>query len=56
MLSDLRGNFERLLDQLEDAVLIFGRDRRLVQVSVAMTGIVLVVQLMGFIPHGAPIF
>jgi hypothetical protein len=33
-----------------------GRDRRLMQVSVAMTGIVLVVQLMGFIPHGAPIF
>jgi len=33
-----------------------GRDRRLAQVSVAMTGIVLVVQLMGFIPHGAPIF
>jgi hypothetical protein len=33
-----------------------GRDRRLVQVSVGMTGIVLVVQLMGFIPHGAPIF
>ncbi|MGA2588996.1 MAG: ATP-binding protein [Bryobacteraceae bacterium] len=28
--SDLRGNFERLLDQLEDAVLIFGRDRRLI--------------------------
>jgi signal transduction histidine kinase len=28
--SDLRGNFERLLDDLEDAVLIFGRDRRLV--------------------------
>jgi uncharacterized BrkB/YihY/UPF0761 family membrane protein len=33
-----------------------GRDRRLVHVSVAMTGIVLAVQLMGFIPHGAPIF
>ncbi len=28
--SDLRGNFERLLDDLEDAVMIFGRDRRLV--------------------------
>jgi signal transduction histidine kinase len=28
--TDLRGNFEQLLDQLEDAVLIFGRDRRLV--------------------------
>ena len=33
-----------------------GRDRRLVQVSIAMTGIVLGVQLLGFIPHGAPIF
>ena len=28
--SDLRGNFERLLEDLEDAVLLFGRDRRLV--------------------------
>ncbi|HJZ97858.1 MAG TPA: ATP-binding protein, partial [Candidatus Solibacter sp.] len=28
--SDLRGNFEKLLDDLEDAVLVFGRDRRLV--------------------------
>ncbi|MBI2680536.1 MAG: PAS domain-containing protein [Candidatus Solibacter usitatus] len=28
--SDLRGNFERLMAELEDAVLIFGRDRRLV--------------------------
>ena len=28
--SDLRGNFERLLDDLEDAVFIFGRDRRLI--------------------------
>lgn len=28
--SDLRGNFERLLGDLEDAVLVFGRDRRLV--------------------------
>jgi signal transduction histidine kinase len=28
--SDLRGNFERLVDDLEDAVLVFGRDRRLV--------------------------
>ncbi len=27
--SDLRGNFERLLGDLEDAVLVFGRDRRL---------------------------
>ena len=34
--SDLRGNFERLLDQLEDAVLIFGRDRRLVVASGAV--------------------
>jgi signal transduction histidine kinase len=28
--SDLRGNFERLLNDLEDTVLVFGRDRRLV--------------------------
>lgn len=28
--SDLRGNFERLLSDLEDTVLVFGRDRRLV--------------------------
>ncbi|MFN7994602.1 MAG: ATP-binding protein [Bryobacteraceae bacterium] len=34
--SDLRGNFEKLLDQLEDAVLIFGRDRRLVVASGAV--------------------
>ncbi len=34
--SDLRGNFERLLDQLEDAVLIFGRERRLVVASGAV--------------------
>ena len=34
--SDLRGNFERLLDDLEDAVLIFGRDRRLVIASGAV--------------------
>jgi signal transduction histidine kinase len=34
--SDLRGNFERLLDQLEDAVLIFGRDRRLFVASGAV--------------------
>jgi len=34
--SDLRGNFERLLDQLEDAVLMFGRDRRLVLASGAV--------------------
>jgi signal transduction histidine kinase len=34
--SDLRGNFERLLDDLEDAVLIFGRDRRLVLASGAV--------------------
>jgi len=31
--SDLRGNFERLLTDLEDAVLVFGRDRRLVVAS-----------------------
>jgi len=35
-ISDLRGNFERLLDQLEDAVLMFGRDRRLVVASGAV--------------------
>jgi signal transduction histidine kinase/HAMP domain-containing protein len=29
-ISDLKGNVERLLDELEDAVLIFGRDRRLI--------------------------
>src|ERR1039458_1220901 len=34
--SDLRGNFERLLDQLGDAVLMFGRDRRLVVASGAV--------------------
>jgi len=34
--SDLRGNFERLLDQLEDAVLMFGRDRRLIAASGAV--------------------
>lgn len=34
--SDLRGNMERLLDQLEDAVLIFGRERRLVVASGAV--------------------
>src|SRR5579885_346055 len=34
--TDLRGNFERLLDELEDAVLIFGRDRRLVVASGAV--------------------
>ena len=31
--SDLRGNLERLLDELEDAVFIFGRERRLVVAS-----------------------
>lgn len=31
--SDLKGNFERLLDELEDAVLIFGRASRLVVAS-----------------------
>ena len=34
--SDLRGNFERLLDELEDAVLIFSRERRLVIASGAV--------------------
>jgi PAS domain S-box-containing protein len=34
--SDLRGNFERLLDQLDDAILMFGRDRRLVVASGAV--------------------
>src|SRR6185295_5955377 len=34
--SDLRGNFERLLDDLVDAILIFGRDRRLVIASGAV--------------------
>jgi hypothetical protein len=33
-----------------------GRDRRLTDASVAMTGIVLGVQLLGFIPHGSPLF
>lgn len=35
-ISDLRGNFERLLDDLEDAVLIFSRERRLVIASGAV--------------------
>jgi signal transduction histidine kinase/HAMP domain-containing protein len=34
--SDLRGNFERLLEDLEDAVLVFGRDRRLMLASGAV--------------------
>jgi signal transduction histidine kinase len=34
--TDLRGNFERLLDELEDAVLFFGRDRRLMLASGAV--------------------
>ena len=34
--SDLRGNVERLLDELEDAVLIFGRDRRLIAAAGAV--------------------
>ncbi|HEX5193344.1 MAG TPA: polyprenol phosphomannose-dependent alpha 1,6 mannosyltransferase MptB [Solirubrobacteraceae bacterium] len=33
-----------------------GRDRRLARASVAMTGIVLGVQLLGFVPHGSPLF
>ena len=36
--SDLKGNFERLLDELEDAVLIFGRDRRLIAAAGAVEG------------------
>jgi hypothetical protein len=34
--SDLKGNFERLLDEMEDAVLIFGRDRRLIAAAGAV--------------------
>lgn len=34
--SDLKGNVERLLDDLEDAVLIFGRDRRLIAAAGAV--------------------
>ncbi len=34
--SDLRGNFERLLDELEDAVFIFGRDRNLIAAAGAV--------------------
>ena len=34
--SDLKGNFERLMDELEDAVLIFGRDRRLIAAAGAV--------------------
>jgi len=34
--SDLRGNFEHLLDELEDAVFIFGRDRRLIAAAGAV--------------------
>ncbi len=34
--SDLKGNFERLLDEVEDAVLIFGRDRRLIAAAGAV--------------------
>ena len=34
--SDLKGNFERLLDDLEDAILVFGRDRRLVAAAGAV--------------------
>src|SRR5882724_2058354 len=37
--SDLRGNFERLLDDLEDAVLVFGRDRRSQLIGQAMIDI-----------------
>jgi signal transduction histidine kinase len=34
--SDLKGNFERLLDEVEDAVLVFGRDRRLIAAAGAV--------------------
>lgn len=34
--SDLKDNFERLLDELEDAVFIFGRDRRLIAAAGAV--------------------
>ncbi|MDQ6679207.1 MAG: ATP-binding protein, partial [Acidobacteriota bacterium] len=34
--SDLQGSFERLLDELEDAVFIFGRDRRLIAAAGAV--------------------
>ena len=33
-----------------------GRDRRLLKVVVAMTGVVLAVQLLGYIPHGGSLF
>ncbi|MCU1260164.1 MAG: sensor signal transduction histidine kinase [Bryobacterales bacterium] len=35
-ISDLKDNFERLLDELEDAVFIFGRDRRLIAAAGAV--------------------
>ena len=35
-ISDLKGNVERLLDELEDAVFIFGRDRRLIAAAGAV--------------------
>lgn len=35
-MSDLKDNFERLLDELEDAVFIFGRDRRLIAAAGAV--------------------
>jgi hypothetical protein len=35
-MSDLKGNFERILDELEDAVLIFGRVRRLIAAAGAI--------------------
>lgn len=37
-ITDLKGNFERLLDELEDAVLIFGRDRKLIAAAGAVEG------------------
>ena len=35
-ISDLKGNFERLLEELEDAVLIFSRDRKLIAAAGAV--------------------
>ncbi|HCC58250.1 MAG TPA: hypothetical protein DEQ47_13525 [Solibacterales bacterium] len=35
-ISDLKGNFERLLEEMEDAVLIFGRDLRLIAAAGAI--------------------
>jgi signal transduction histidine kinase len=35
-ISDLKGNVERILDELDDAVLIFGRDRKLIAAAGAI--------------------